>query len=142
MGYAMIAGLPPIIGLYTAFMPVLFYTFFASSRHLSVGPSAMLSLLVLTAFTQLKAKTLEEKLDYAMILALLAGIIQILVGILRLGFIVNLMSHPVLSGFTAAAGMNYSFTYIYCRRHYCAVATQIHFGHRYSRFQRIANLAA
>jgi hypothetical protein len=105
MAYAILAGVPPIYGLYTSFMPMVIYTCFASSRHLFVGASAMLGLLVSTACAQLRATSDQDRLDIAMILALLAGIIQFLIGLLRLGFIVNLMSHPVLSGFTSAAAI-------------------------------------
>ncbi|MEY3052885.1 MAG: hypothetical protein RLY31_2670 [Bacteroidota bacterium] len=105
MAYAMIAGLPPIHGLYAATVPLLLYALLGSSRQLAVGPVAMVSLLTATGVGALSPAGPAEYLGYALTLALLVGGIQWLMGIFRLGFLVNFLSHPVISGFTSAAAI-------------------------------------
>jgi SulP family sulfate permease len=103
MAYALLAGLPPIYGLYAGIVPLLLYPFFGSSRHLSVGPVALVSLLVLTGLSELAAPGSAEYVQLAIATALLAGLIQIALAALRLGFLINFLSHPVIAGFTSAA---------------------------------------
>jgi len=104
MAYALIAGLPPEYGLYAALVPLIIYAFMGTSRHLAVGPVALVALLIASAVAPL-ATTPEEYIAYSILLALMVGLIQILLGLLRLGFLVNLLSHPVLSGFISAAAI-------------------------------------
>ena len=104
MAYALIAGLPPEYGLYSALIPLIIYAFLGSSRHLAVGPVALVALLVASAVAPF-AQTPEEIISYSILLAMMVGIIQIILGLLRLGFLVNLLSHPVLSGFISAAAI-------------------------------------
>ena len=105
MAYAMLAGLPPVYGLYAGLVPLLLYAFFGGSRYLSVGPVALVSLLVLNGVGQMAAPGSEHFIHLAVATALLAGIIQVLLGLFRMGFLVNFLSHPVMSGFTSAAAI-------------------------------------
>ena len=105
MAYAMLAGLPPIHGLYAVTVPLLLYALFGSSRQLAVGPVAMVSLLAAAGIGALEPTGPESYLLYAITLAFMVGAIQFVMGILRLGFVVNFLSHPVLSGFTSAAAI-------------------------------------
>lgn len=104
MAYALIAGLPPEYGLYAAVVPLLIYAFMGTSRHLAVGPVALVALLVAAAVSPL-AESPEEYIALSILLALMIGGIQFLLGVLRMGFLVNLLSHPVLSGFVSAAAI-------------------------------------
>ena len=105
MAYALLAGMPPIYGLYAALLPMLIYAVFGSSRQLSVGPVAVMSLLVAESVGQLAGEGTGEYLTYAFTLALLVGVIQIIFGLFRLGFLVNFLSRPVISGFSSAAAV-------------------------------------
>jgi len=105
LAYALIAGLPPIYGLYAALVPVLIYALFGTSGQLAVGPVAMVSLLVATGVSDFAPSGSAEYIQMAILLAFLVGLIQFLLGILRFGFITNFLSHPVLSGFTSAAAL-------------------------------------
>lgn len=105
MAYAMLAGLPPIHGLYAATVPLLAYAVFGSSRQLAVGPVAMDSLLVAVGVGALVEQGTEAYVAYAILLALMVGIIQLTMGLVRLGFVVNLLSRPVISGFSSAAAL-------------------------------------
>lgn len=105
MAYAMIAGMPPIYGLYASIFPLILYAIFGTSRQLAVGPVAMVSLLVLSGVSTLAEIGSEAYLLLAITLALLVGLIQLLLGLFRLGFLVNFLSHPVISGFTSAAAL-------------------------------------
>lgn len=105
MAYAMLAGLPPIYGLYAAIVPQLVYAIFGTSRQLGVGPVAMDSLLVAVTVGQFAQINSEHYISLAILLAFLVGGIQLLLGILRLGVLVNFLSHPVISGFTSAAAL-------------------------------------
>src|SRR5699024_8306075 len=105
MAYAMLAGLPPVIGLYASTIPLFIYALFGSSRQLSVGPVAMLSLLVLTGVSTMAEPGTEKYISLTLLLMLMIGLIQFLMGLLRLGFIVNFLSHAVISGFTSAAAI-------------------------------------
>lgn len=105
MAYAMLAGLPPIVGLYASTLPLIVYALFGSSRQLAVGPVAMVSLLVAAGVGTLAAPGSGEYVGYAILLALLVGVMQVAMGLGRLGFLVNFLSHPVISGFTSAAAL-------------------------------------
>ena len=105
MAYASIAGLPAVYGLYASIIPILIYALFGTSRQLAVGPVAMVSLLTATAIGSFEGLSTSDYISYAILLALLVGAIQFLLGIFRLGFLVNFMSHPVISGFTSAAAL-------------------------------------
>lgn len=105
MAYALLAGLPPVVGLYASVLPLVAYAVFGTSRQLAVGPVAMVSLLVATGVGELARPGTPEYLSYAVLLALLVGVVQLAMGIARLGFLTNFLSHPVLSGFTSAAAL-------------------------------------
>ncbi|MCP4808874.1 MAG: sulfate permease [Proteobacteria bacterium] len=108
MAYAMLAGLPPIMGLYAATAPLLVYALLGTSRQLAIGPVAMASLVMAAGLNELllAGAVLEENLVAAAILVtVVAGGIQVLLGLFRLGGLVNLLSHPVVSGFTGAAAL-------------------------------------
>lgn len=105
MAYAMLAGLPPIYGLYASTIPLLIYALFGTSPQLAVGPVAMDSLLVASGVSQFAEIGTSEYISMAILLALMVGVIQLLMGIFRLGFLVNFLSHPVLVGFTSAAAL-------------------------------------
>ncbi len=105
LAYAMLAGLPPEIGLYASILPIIAYALFGTSRSLAVGPVAVISLMTLTAASNIAAPGSAEFIAAALVLALLSGLILLLMGILRLGFLANLLSHPVVSGFITASGI-------------------------------------
>ncbi len=105
IAYAVIAGLPPIYGLYTALIPQLVYAIFGSSRQLAVGPAAMDSLIVASGISTLATIGTENFISMAITLAFLVGIFQFLFGLFKLGFIVNFMSRPVISGFTTGSAI-------------------------------------
>ena len=105
MAYAMIAGLPPVYGLYASLFPVLIYAFLGTSRQLAVGPVAMDSLLVAAGLGALAISGIENYIAMAFFLAFLVGTIQLLLGLFRMGFLVNFLSKPVISGFTSGAAI-------------------------------------
>jgi len=105
MAYALIAGLPPVYGLYASVVPQLIYALFGTSRQLSVAPVAMDSLLVATGVSVLAMEGTEAYVTYAIMLAFLMGTTQLLLGVVRMGFITNLLAKPVISGFTSAAAL-------------------------------------
>lgn len=105
MAYAMIAGLPPVFGLYAALVPQVVYAFMGTSRQLAVGPVAMDSLLVASGLGALALSGIEEYIAMAIFLALFMGVLQLAFGLLRMGFLVNFLSRPVISGFTSAAAI-------------------------------------
>lgn len=105
MAYAMIAGLPPIYGLYASTLPLIIYALMGTSRQLAVGPVAMVSLLTASGISTLAEQGTDVFIQYAIVLALMVGIIQFLLGLFKLGFLVNFLSHPVISGFTSAAAL-------------------------------------
>ncbi|WP_416695767.1 SulP family inorganic anion transporter [Candidatus Pseudothioglobus sp. Uisw_050_01] len=104
MAYAQLAGLSPQYGLYAAFLPVLVAAVMGSSRQLSTGPVAVVSLLTAAALGEIVTDPSSYAV-YAALLALIVGIFQFLLGVLRLGFVVNFLSHPVVTGFTSAAAI-------------------------------------
>jgi sulfate permease, SulP family len=105
MAYAMIAGLPPVFGLYAALIPQVVYALLGTSRQLAVGPVAMDSLLVASGLGALALSGIEEYIAMALFLSLFMGTIQFILGLFRMGFLVNFLSKPVISGFTSAAAI-------------------------------------
>jgi SulP family sulfate permease len=105
MAYAMLAGLPPIVGLYASLVPLIVYALLGTSRQLAVGPVAMVSLLVASGVGALVEQGTDMYLAYAVMLMVMVGGLQLVMGLGRLGFLVNFLSHPVLSGFTSAAAL-------------------------------------
>jgi SulP family sulfate permease len=110
MAYSMLAGLPPIYGLYASTIPLIIYAIFGTSRQLAVGPVAMVALLIATGVGHITEPGTEEFIALAILLALMVGLIQLLLGVFRLGFMVNFLSHPVISGFTSAAALIIGFS--------------------------------
>ena len=110
MAYALIAGLPPIYGLYAALTPQIIYAFLGTSRQLAVGPVAIDSLLVAAGLGALSIAYPNQYVQMAILLALLIVGIQLLLGLLRMGFIVSFLSKPVISGFTSAAAIIIGFS--------------------------------
>jgi len=110
MAYALLADLPLEVGLYASIVPLIIYGLLGTSRSLAVGPVAIVSLLVRTGISPLAEKGSPEYLQLALTLAFLVGVIQFGMGLLRTGFLVNFLSHPVLSGFTSAAAIVIGFS--------------------------------
>ena len=105
MAYAQLAGLPPYYGLYAAFLPPMVAALFGSSRQLATGPVAVVSLMTAASLEPLATAGGEAYIAYAILLALLVGLFQFSLGVLRLGLVVNFLSHPVVNGFTNAAAI-------------------------------------
>ncbi len=112
MAYAMIAGLPPVYGLYASIVPVLIYMFLGTSKNIAIGPVAMDSLLVAAGLGALTISSVENYIVLAIFLGFLAGVFQLLLGVCRMGYLVNFLSKPVLSGFTSAAALIIVFSQI------------------------------
>jgi SulP family sulfate permease len=105
MAYAQLAGLPAYYGLYASFLPPMLAALFGSSRQLATGPVAVVSLMTAASLAPLATAGSEGYIAYAVLLALMVGVFQLLLGILRLGLVVNFLSHPVVNGFTNAAAL-------------------------------------
>lgn len=105
MAYAQLAGLPPYYGLYASFLPPIVAALFGSSRQLATGPVAVVSLMTSASLEPLATAGSEGYIAYAILLALMVGIFQLTLGVLRLGLVVNFLSHPVVNGFTNAAAI-------------------------------------
>ncbi|WP_159949157.1 SulP family inorganic anion transporter [Polaribacter septentrionalilitoris] len=105
IAYALIAGLPPIYGLYCALVPQIMYAVFGSSRQVAIGPVAMDSLIVATGVSTLALAGSDSYIAIAIILAMMVGTIQFVMGVFSLGFIVNFLSKPVITGFTSAVAL-------------------------------------
>jgi sulfate permease, SulP family len=105
MAYALLAGLPPQVGLYTSIVPLVIYGLLGTSRALAVGPVAMVSLLVASALGHMGLSSVAEYVQWAILLSLMVGMIQLAMGVSKVGFLVNFLSHPVLSGFTSAVAI-------------------------------------
>jgi SulP family sulfate permease len=103
MAYAVIAGLPPIYGLYAGLVPLFIYPFLGTSHHISIGPVAIDMLILAAGLGFLAGNNMEEKVIFAVMIAVMTGTFQILMGFMKLGFVFNLFSRPVISGFTIAA---------------------------------------
>ncbi|PJN95160.1 sodium-independent anion transporter, partial [Amaricoccus sp. HAR-UPW-R2A-40] len=105
LAYAMLAGLPPEVGLYASILPLVAYAIFGTSRALAVGPVAVVSLMTAAAIGKLNVAGPAEYAAAAAVLAFLSGVILLAMGVFRLGFIANFLSHPVISGFITASGI-------------------------------------
>ena len=105
LAYAMLAGLPPEAGIYASIAPLLLYAIFGTSRALAVGPVAVVSLLTASAVGQVAQQGTAGYAAAALTLAFLSGAFLLLMGVLRLGFMANLLSHPVIAGFITASGI-------------------------------------
>ncbi|MBT4019857.1 MAG: solute carrier family 26 protein [Alphaproteobacteria bacterium] len=110
MAYALLAGLPPQVGLYASILPVILYGLFGSSRALAVGPVAIVSLMVASSLGDLAEYGSEHFMALALALALISGLMLLIMGVLRLGSLINFLSHPVISGFTSAAALIIAFS--------------------------------
>lgn len=105
LAYAMLAGVPPEVGLYASVLPLVAYALFGTSRTLSVGPVAVVSLMTASAVSEAVAKTGADYHQAAILLALLSAAMLVVMGLLRFGFLANFLSHPVVSGFISASGI-------------------------------------
>lgn len=105
MAYAQLAGLPAYYGLYAAFLPPMVASLFGSSRQLATGPVAVVSLMSAASLEPLATAGSAEFIAYSIVLAMTVGIFQFSLGVLRLGLVVNFLSHPVVNGFTNAAAI-------------------------------------
>jgi len=105
LAYALLVGVPPQVGLYASMAPLVLYAIFGTSRALAVGPVAVASLMTAAAAEQVAAQGTPEFLGAAIALSTVAGLLLILMGVLRLGFLANFLSHPVVSGFITAAAV-------------------------------------
>jgi len=110
MAYALLAGLPPEVGLYASIVPLVFYGLLGSSRALAVGPVAIVSLMVATTLGEITEAGGAGYVAGAVLLAFLSGAILLAMGLARLGFLVNFLSHPVISGFSSAAALVIGFS--------------------------------
>lgn len=104
LGYALLAGLPPEAGIYASIVPVILYSVFGSSNSLAVGPVAIISLLTASSLSQVALQGTAGYTVAALTLAALSGLFLTILGVLRLGFFVNFLSHPVITGFITASG--------------------------------------
>lgn len=105
LAYAMLAGLPPQVGLYASILPLIAYAIFGTSRTLAVGPVAVVSLMTAAAVGQVAAPGSADYVTAAITLAFLSGAVLVAMSVLRLGFLANFLSHPVISGFITASGI-------------------------------------
>ena len=105
MAYAQLAGMPAYYGLYAAFLPVIVAALWGSSNQLATGPAAVSSILTASALAPLAALGSEAFVTLAILLAFMVGVIQLLLGLSRLGKVVSFLSHPVIVGFTSAAAI-------------------------------------
>lgn len=103
MAYAYLAGVPPIYGLYASVVPLIIYAVLGSSRRMSVGPVAVSALLVLAGVSQIESPGTARYVQLVITCGYLIGVLQFLLGLFRMGFLVNFLSHPVVAGFTSAA---------------------------------------
>jgi SulP family sulfate permease len=105
LAYALLAGLPPEVGLYASVAPLVFYAIFGTSRVLAVGPVAVVSLMTAAAIGEHASSGAPQYWAFAITLAFMSGLILLLMGLMRLGFLANFLSHPVISGFISASGL-------------------------------------
>ena len=105
LAYALLAGLPPEMGLYASILPIVLYAIFGTSRVLAVGPVAVVSLLTAAAVGKIAIPGTPEYIAAAITLAFMSGIILLGLGLFRLGFLANFLSHPVITGFVTASGI-------------------------------------
>ena len=105
LAYALLAGLPAEMGLYASILPLVAYAIFGTSRALAVGPVAVVSLMTAAAIGNLGLTSPSDIALAAVTLAFISGVILIAMGVLRLGFLANFLSHPVIAGFITASGL-------------------------------------
>ncbi|KPQ23448.1 MAG: sulfate permease, SulP family [Halomonas sp. HL-48] len=105
LAYALLAGLPAVVGLYASILPQLVYTLFGTSRTLAIGPVAIIALMTGAALSSVAAPGTESYLQAALVLSLLSGLMLVAMGLLKMGFFSNFLSHPVISGFLTASGI-------------------------------------
>lgn len=105
LAYALLAGLPAEVGLYASIAPLLIYMVFGTSMTLAVGPVAVASLMTVSAVGELAAAGTPEYVGAAILLALISGLMLVAMGVARLGFLANFLSHPVISGFITASAI-------------------------------------
>jgi SulP family sulfate permease len=105
LAYALLAGLPPEMGLYASMLPIVLYAIFGTSRALAVGPVAVVSLLTVAVVSKIAVPGTSEYIVAAITLAFLSGLILLALGFFRLGFLANFLSHPVIAGFITASGL-------------------------------------
>ncbi|CAA0809402.1 Sulfate transporter 4.1- chloroplastic [Striga hermonthica] len=105
MSYAKLAGLHPIYGLYSGFVPIFVYAIFGSSRQLAIGPVALTSLLVSNVLSSIVDSSEQLYTELAILLALMVGVLECIMGLLRLGWLIRFISHSVISGFTTASAI-------------------------------------
>ena len=105
MAYAALAGLPVVYGLYASFLPVIVASMWGASRFLHTGPVALLSLMSAAAIEPLASRGSDEFIQLSLLLALMVGVLRLLLGLFRMGVLINLASHPVILGFTNAAAL-------------------------------------
>jgi SulP family sulfate permease len=110
MAYAMIAGLPAQVGLYASLLPLLLYSLLGSSSTMAVGPVGLMSLMTGSLLTEMGITDINQLLSISVLLALLSGLTLLFMRLLRLGSIINFLSHPVISGFTSAAAILIMFS--------------------------------
>ena len=105
LAYAMLAGLPPQMGLYASILPITLYAIFGTSRSLAVGPVAVVSLLTAASISRIATPGSDDYIVAAIALAFLSGVFLVAMGVFRLGFMANFLSHPVIAGFITASGL-------------------------------------
>lgn len=105
IAYALLMGVPPIYGLYACLVPLVIYAFFGTSNQLSIGPVAVTAILVMSGVRQLATPFTEDFVSLVLFCGFLVGVLQLLMSVLRMGFLVNLISQPVITGFISAAAI-------------------------------------
>lgn len=123
LAYALLAGLPPEAGIYASIVPIMLYAVFGTSRSLAVGPVAVVSLMTAAAIGNIAESGTAGYAAAALLLALLSGCILLLMGLFRLGFLANFLSHPVIAGFIAASGILIAMSQV---KHLLGVAAEGH----------------
>lgn len=112
MAYALLAGLPPIYGLYAGMVTLVVYAVLGTSRHLSIGPVAMDSLILASGLAGLAVAGSADYISLAVLVAFMVGMIQLALGLFRLGFLVNFVSNPVITGFSSGAAIVIAFSQV------------------------------
>ena len=105
MGYALVAGLPPEYGLYACIFPPIVYALLGTSNKISMGPVALDSILIITGLSVLAEPGSDRYLELAIVLTLMVGVLQLILGLFKFGFIANFLSYPVIVGYTSAAAL-------------------------------------
>ena len=121
LAYSLLAGLPAEVGLYASILPLMAYAIFGTSRTLSVGPVAVASLMTAAVIQNISTQNTVDPIAVAIILAMLSGLFLVLMGVFRFGFISNLLSHPVISGFITASGIIIALSQV---KHILGVSSQ------------------